>query len=75
MSFSAQDKKRAFKFVFCHEDGILLPTEIFVPHYQYPDGVQVSVSDGEWSLDERHQTLYYMHTSTRKEHTISLSLP
>jgi len=50
-------------------------TEIFVPQYQYPDGVEVVVSDGEWELDAAMQTLFYRHSDMVEEHTVTLRLP
>ena len=39
-------KTRRFEFEFCHDASIAAPTVIFVPHYQYPHGYHVKVSDG-----------------------------
>ena len=75
MSFNASDARRTFTFAFRHAEGVAMPTEVYVPHYQYPSGVSVSVSDGEWRLDSEQQTLYYMHGTERAEHTITLALP
>jgi Endoglucanase len=48
-----------FTFEFAGDAAITAPTEIFVPRYQYPRGVEVQVSDGTFSLDEAAQKLTY----------------
>jgi hypothetical protein len=74
MTFSTSEPNRRFTFTFRHTDGISASTEIFVPHYQYPDGPEVTISDGEFRLDEQLQSLFYIHSTDRAEHTITLSL-
>ncbi len=74
MRFDSADAERTFVFAFTHAEGIAQPTEIFVPFYQYPHGaVEVSVSDGTYTLDTALQTLFYAHSAERSEHTIVLT--
>ena len=75
MAFDSADAARTFTFSFRHLEGVRQPTELFVPRYQYPHGVDVAVSDGEWRLDAHLQTLFYTHGAERVEHTITLRLP
>lgn len=75
MTFSVTDARRRFRFRFRHEEGVTAPTEVFVPHFQYPDGISVGVSDGTWTHDAQLQTLYYSHSQAQEEHTIDIELP
>ena len=63
---------RVFEFSFRHQAGIVAPTEIFIPDYQYPQGFQVMVSDGSTEQDGSRQTLIYRHTQTQPVHTIQI---
>ena len=38
-----------------------LPTEFFIPRYQYPRGVAVAVSTGHFEYEPRHQVLRFWH--------------
>jgi hypothetical protein len=60
----------AFRFSFRHEEGIRGPTELFVPRLQYPQGCDVSVSDGTFSLDREGQRLVYEHSRALSVHVI-----
>lgn len=62
--------RRVFELVFRHEPGVLAPTEIFLPDYQYPNGVEVRVSDGTFTLVPEAQTLEYRHGAERETHTL-----
>ena len=79
MRFDSADPSRTFVFAFTHSTDDELcqptqPTEIFVPHFQYPDGaVDIAVSDGEFTYDRTNQTLFYSHGTARNEHRIVLS--
>jgi hypothetical protein len=61
-----------FRYRFRHDPRVSAPTELYVPAYQYPDGCQVQVSDGEVELDLAQQRLVYRHTPNRPEHEIIL---
>jgi len=65
-------KKKIFEFRFRHDPAVSAPTEVFVPRYQYPNGCQVEVSDGEYTLNLAEQTLTYRHGAELKEHLIRL---
>ncbi|KAL1918909.1 uncharacterized protein VTP21DRAFT_2290 [Calcarisporiella thermophila] len=54
------------------EDPVSTITEIFIPKYQYPDGVHVEVSDGTWEYLRERQTLYYQHSPTRQLHRVRI---
>jgi hypothetical protein len=71
MSFDI--KKVLFEFSFRHADGVNVPTEIFIPEIQYPNGCTVQVSDGTFELDMTNQTLIYQHTFEQKIHTVRVS--
>ncbi len=68
MSFDI--KRRTFEFAFRHDSYITVPTEIFIPHLQYPQGYMVEVSDGTYEMQHEQQTLIYRHSIVRDEHTI-----
>jgi hypothetical protein len=67
-------KKREFNFKYRHNDDVVLPTEIFVPDSQYPDGYVVTVSDGKWEKDNNSQMLKYWHTAEHKIHEVKITL-
>lgn len=71
MSFTM--KSGIFEMTFRHDPGVSAPTEIFVPRFQYPGGVQVEVSDGTFALAAERQVLEYRHGMDRAEHIIRLS--
>ena len=71
MSFTMDS--RVFEMSFRHDPGVSAPTEIFVPRFQYPGGVQVAVSDGAFALAMERQVLEYRHGTDRAEHVIRLS--
>ena len=63
-------KRRIFEFTFRHDPHITAPTEIFIPHYQYPHGYNVEVSDGIYEMLQEKQVLIYRHGMEREEHII-----
>jgi hypothetical protein len=63
-------KRRRFEFAFRHDPAVLAPTEVFVPNWQYGDGCEVEVSDGEFEIDRDAQTLFYRHSQERSVHRI-----
>jgi len=48
-----------FELAFRHDASITAPAVLFVPSYQYPDGCEVTVSDGTFDLDQDKQRLIY----------------
>lgn len=60
-----------FEFEFRHE--VDAPTEIFVPIFQYPDGYNVELSDGEFEINHDEQTLIVRHTNDRPTHTVRIT--
>lgn len=68
-------KRGTFDFEFRHDPAVNMPTEVFVPNYQYPCGYVVEVSDGTYQVDEAAQTLVYWHSAEREVHRILVSRP
>ena len=62
-----------FEMAFRHDPGVSAPSEIFVPRFQYPDGVGVAVSDGTFVLAMDRQVLEYRDGTDRAEHVIRLT--
>ncbi len=62
----------AFEFEFRDDPTVSAPTELFVPNCQYPDGYVVEVSDGDYELDAKKQTLTYRPSPHRQRHTVRL---
>jgi hypothetical protein len=65
-------KCRTFEFAFRHDAAVQAPTEIYLPNFQYPDGCQVEISDGEYEIDRDAQRLIYRHSPGRELHRIRL---
>jgi hypothetical protein len=65
--------RRTFTFEFRHNPLVHAPSEIFVPDYQYPDGYNVWLSDGEYEINKAEQTLVYRHTTGRETHRIKIT--
>lgn len=55
MSFNVST--RVFEFEFLSDPAITVPTEIFVPNYQYPNGYEVALSSGTFHKDRKSQML------------------
>ncbi len=62
--------QRRFEFEFESDPAVTAPTELFVPHHQYPQGYRVMVSGGEYEVDRAAQTLFYRHAGERSVHRI-----
>lgn len=73
MSFDI--KRRIFTFKYRHDPRSSLPTEIYVPNFQYPNGYEVSVSDGTVTHDHDNQRILYTPSSDNEEHTIRVNPP
>jgi hypothetical protein len=63
-------KSRTFDFAFRHDPTVTAPTKIYVPEFQYPNGYEVEISDGEFQVDRSAQTLIYRHSATQAIHRI-----
>ncbi len=70
MSFDYQTRK--FLFRFRHQEGIQEPTVLYLPEFQYPGPVIVTVSDGQYKIDREHQQLLYWNTSEIEVHTLEI---
>lgn len=70
MSFDIRNKR--FDFIFRHDPAISAPTEIFVPEFQYPEGIRVRVSDGTFAYDPARQLLEYRHTGQKQVHRLRI---
>jgi hypothetical protein len=70
MSFDI--KRKRFDFTFRHDPAVSAPTEIFVPNFQYPHGIRVSVSDGTFAHDQDQQILTYRHTEQTSTHHLRI---
>ncbi len=68
-------KRRVFHLAFRHEPTVQAPTEIFVPNLHYPDGCEVEVSDGAYTIDRVAQMLTYRHGSDGEVHHIHIRPP
>jgi hypothetical protein len=68
-------KSQTFDFAFQHDPTVTAPTEIYVPDFQYPDGYEVVISDGEYQADRSTQTLVYRHSTAQATHRIRVRQP
>jgi len=62
-----------FTFSFHHDPEVSAPTIVYVPNFQYPEGYDVLVSDGDFTIDTELQRLEYHYSMTQTEHTITIS--
>jgi hypothetical protein len=62
-----------FEFVFKHDPNLTEPTEFYIPSYQYPQGYEVTVSDGTYEIDTQHQRLIYRHSERDMPHFIRVA--
>lgn len=70
LSLSFDMRRRVLRFTFRHDPGIMEPTEIFVPPFQYPFGYSVWMTDGTFLKDDERHVLKYRHTLAVPTHTI-----
>ena len=68
-------RHHTFDFTFGHDPTVTAPTEIYVPEFQYPDGYEVEISDGEYQVDRRTQALIYRHSTAQSLHHLRVRLP
>lgn len=73
LRLSFDPNRKIFQFEFRHQPNIQAPTELFIPDYQYPDGYNIWVSDGECELRKEEQMLYYEHNPKRATHRIRIT--
>ena len=72
LSIAYNPGRREFEFEFRHDAAVQAPTEIYVPDSHYPDGYEVEVSDGEYTIDREHQRLLYRHSDRLPVHNLRL---
>ena len=65
-------KKKYFRFVFT-DKNITAPTIVFLPLIHYAQGVQVTVSDGNYDVYEQEQLLVFQHENKDRSHWIEVS--
>lgn len=73
-SFNIYRKDRKFDMLFQVDPTLdINETEIFVPKYQYPHGIDVTImkGDGQYKMDWDNQTLTYTHTTSSTGNTTS----
>ena len=63
-------ENKIFKYAFQHSKDITAPTVFYIPHFHYPDGYEVMVSDGRYDIDIQEQTLTYYHSEEVNVHKI-----
>ncbi len=68
-----EHETREFLLEYRHDPAVEAPTEIFVPEYQYPDGIAVELSDGRYVHDRAAQTLLVWHISDTATHTVKIT--
>jgi hypothetical protein len=75
ISFDAKTTNRSFLFEFestavdCDYCSSF-PTVIFIPTFQYPNGIECSVSDGSWQYNRSEQVMLYHATCSKSSHTV-----
>ncbi|RPJ42857.1 MAG: hypothetical protein EHM21_12270 [Chloroflexi bacterium] len=73
LSLSFDINRRIFIYEFRHDPAIQAPTVIFVPDYQYPNGYDAWISDGDCEIRKEEQILVYRHTNRRETHRIRIT--
>jgi hypothetical protein len=68
MSFDIKTKQ--FSFAFRPDPSLNVPTEFFVPRYQYPYSYRVTVTDGIYQKDVQNQRLTYWAQAGQEEHRV-----
>jgi len=64
-----------FEFSFRHDPTVDAPTELFVPDFQYPAGVEVEAPGGRYEIDRESQALRYYAEEDGEIHHIRLRRP
>jgi hypothetical protein len=70
MAFDIQTRR--FEFEFALDPEIDAPLEIFLPNYQYPQGVETEVTAGKVEIDSDAQTLYYYPEEKTTRHHVTI---
>jgi len=70
LSLSFDIRRHILRYTFRHDPVIDVPTELFLPPFQYPFGYQVWTTDGTFLEDKTRHVLLYRHTLSRPTHTI-----
>jgi len=65
-------KEKLFYFAFEADSSIRVPTIIYVPQIQYPDGYKIILSDGEFKKKEDEQ-LVFIKTNKDGIHTVNIA--
>ena len=73
LKLSFDYRRRIFQYEFRHCSDIHTPTEFFIPDFQYPDGYNVWVTDGEIEVHKAQQLLVYTHDEKRATHRIRIT--
>ncbi|KAF0110187.1 MAG: putative glycosidase [Chloroflexi bacterium] len=60
-----------FEFEFKGDPSISAPTEIFYPTFQYPDGAEIEISDGNVEMEIKKQLIRY-YPGDQSTHRIKL---
>lgn len=72
MEFELETK--TFEYTFENDPTVNAPTEIFVPGYQYPDGIHAEVSDDSaFTYDEETQILSLPPSDTTGQRTVKIT--
>lgn len=64
---------REFTFSFKYDPAICAPTEIHVPAYQYPQGFEIKISGGSFTVDSTNQLVLIYGDSSLEKHTIFIT--
>jgi hypothetical protein len=72
LEISFNYKNGNFAFRFKGDPSISTATEIYFPTLQFPNDAAISVSDGNYSIDQGKQRISY-HPGNEPEHTIRVS--
>lgn len=73
LRFGFDRRRRCFELEFRHDPAVGAPTELFVPNLQYPQGYQVTVSDGTFAVDRAAQQVTYRHDLARPVHWVRIA--
>mmetsp|Transcript_16626 Transcript_16626/g.21817 ORF Transcript_16626/g.21817 Transcript_16626/m.21817 type:complete len:261 (-) Transcript_16626:224-1006(-) len=76
LSFAPLESTRRFHFEFsstAENDPKVAPSIIFVPNFQYPNGVNIEVSDGEYEYFRKDQYIKYVHSTETRMHSVTIT--
>lgn len=66
-------QSKVFEYEFEHEEQLEAPSRFFIPKLHYPEGCKVEVSDGDYELNPKSQSLLYHHSVDRYRHKLRIS--